>query len=67
VAVLSGLVDHYLGRRWNSGEGRLLQDVETGVVMEIGPDHSFFWVPMQYWLYIKLALVSVFVYILVGR
>jgi hypothetical protein len=35
--------------------------------VEIKPDHSFFWVPMQYWLYIKLALAALFVYIAAGR
>ncbi|MEZ4756555.1 MAG: hypothetical protein R2817_07005 [Flavobacteriales bacterium] len=67
VVGLSGLVDHYFGKRWNTGEGRLLQDVRTGEVMEVKPNHSFFWIPMQYWLFIKLALAATFVYIAVGR
>lgn len=67
VVGLSGLADHYFGKRWNSAEGRLMQDVETGEVVEFKQDHSFFWVPIQYWLYIKLSLAALFVYIAVGR
>lgn len=37
--------------------------MKTGEVMEIKPDHSFFWIPMQYRLYSDLALAAVFVHI----
>jgi hypothetical protein len=63
VVGLSGLVDHWLGRRWNTQEGRLVQDLNTGAIEEVKPDHSFFWIPMQYWLYVKLALAAFFVYV----
>lgn len=52
--VASGLFDHYLGKRLNSAPPRLLKDLETGEVIEQRPDHSFFWIPLQYWLWIKL-------------
>ncbi|MDX9751024.1 MAG: hypothetical protein RBT71_08095 [Flavobacteriales bacterium] len=53
---LSGFIDHHFGRRWNAREGRLFQYLRTGEVHEVKPDHSFFWIPMQYWLYIKLLV-----------
>jgi hypothetical protein len=56
---LSGLLDHYLGRKWNNVEGRLVQDLTTGEITEVKPDHSFFWIPMQYWLYIKFVLCAI--------
>ncbi|MBS1583230.1 MAG: hypothetical protein JST66_13610 [Bacteroidetes bacterium] len=64
---LSGLVDHYLGRKWNSAEGRLYQDLHTGDVVEVRPEHSFFWIPMQYWLYIKLAIAAACILFVVTR
>lgn len=62
VVGLSGFIDHWLGKRWSQAEGRLVQDLRTGVVEEIKPQHSFFWIPMQYWLYIKLVGAGLMVY-----
>ena len=56
VVAASGLVDHYLGRKWNTLEPRLFQDLTTGEVHEVKEVHSFFWIPMQYWLYVKVLL-----------
>ena len=52
----SGLIDHCFGRKWNSVEGKLFQNVESGAVHEVKADHSFFWIPMQHWLWLKGAL-----------
>lgn len=54
----SGLVDHYYGKRWNAAPPRLLQDMRTGEVLEQRPDHSFFWIPMQYWLWVKIFFAA---------
>lgn len=61
AVAASGLIDHSLGRKWNSAEGKLLQDLETGEVHEVKPDHSFFWLPMQHWLWGKLLLAGAFI------
>jgi hypothetical protein len=59
--ALSGLVDHHFGRKWNGVEGRLLQDLETGEVHEVKTTHSFFWIPMQHWLWVKIGIAALFV------
>jgi hypothetical protein len=43
----------------------LLQDLRTGEVTERHPDHSFFWIPMQYSLWVKgfLAFSAVVAYL----
>lgn len=49
-----GIIDHRLGTRLNSAPPRLLKDLQTGEIIEEYPDHSFFWIPLQYWLWIKV-------------
>jgi len=58
MLMVSGVVDHQLGKRWNSEPPRLLKDLRTGEVLEEYPDHSFFWVPLQYWLWIKVFFAA---------
>lgn len=67
VIGLSGVVDHYLGRRWEKQEGRWVQDLMTGEITEEKPTHSFFWVPVKYWLYVKLALAGLLVWTVLQR
>ncbi len=63
----SGLVDHHFGRKWNSVEGRLLQDLETGEVHEVKTTHSFFWIPLQHWLWMKIGIAALFVAIAIDH
>ncbi len=58
--ALSGPVDRYLGNRWNSAEGRPLEDLLTGKVVEHRSVHSFFWVSMQHWLWVEAGMVMLF-------
>ncbi len=39
----------FLGRKWNEGEGKSFIDKETGQEIVIRPNHSLFWIKMQYW------------------
>ena len=57
----SGVADHYIGRKLNGREGRLVQDVQTGEVLELKNSHSFFWIPIQYWLWVKLVVCAVLI------
>ncbi|MBK9289417.1 MAG: hypothetical protein IPN38_17490 [Flavobacteriales bacterium] len=57
----SGLIDQYFGRKWNSVHSKLFQDLETGAVHEVKPDHSFFWIAMQHWLWVKVGLATLFI------
>lgn len=64
----SGVVDHQVGMRANGASPRMLKDLETGEVLEEYPDHSFFWIPLQYWLWIKVFFaVSAFAAYLTSR
>lgn len=46
----------FLGNKWNNQNGRTLKDEETGEIFEFKPNHSFFWIKLQYWGYIFSAL-----------
>jgi len=38
-----------MGKRWNEKEGRIVIDKATGQEVMIKPNHSIFWIKMQYW------------------
>lgn len=39
----------FMGRKWNEQEGRLYIDKATGREVMMKPNHSLFWIKMQYW------------------
>ena len=39
----------FMGKKWNEEEGRTVIDKATGQEIEIKPNHSLFWIKMQYW------------------
>lgn len=61
ILGLTGIADHFIGKKLNGQDGRLVQDVATGEVLELKNTHSFFWIPMQHWLWVKLVLCGIFV------
>lgn len=61
IVALTGVADHFIGKKLNEREGRLVQDVETGEVLELKNTHSFFWIPMQHWLWVKLVICGLFI------
>lgn len=61
VMAASGIADNYLGKKWNDKEVKLLQDLGTGEVHEVKEEHSLFWIPMQYWLWVKLCIAGLFI------
>lgn len=61
--LLAALIVWFVGRRFNGSEGRVLRDVQTGDVVVLRSDHSFFWIQMQYWgivLAVVAGLIAVF-------
>lgn len=47
--LLAGVLNWYLGNKWNNKEGRIMVDETTGERVEFKPNHTLFWIKMQYW------------------
>ncbi|MBO7419610.1 MAG: hypothetical protein J6U06_00620 [Spirochaetaceae bacterium] len=47
--IISGVICWFLGRYLNSRPGRTVIDKETGEELELRKEHSFFFIPLQYW------------------
>ena len=46
---ISGVICWFLGRYLNSRPGITVIDKETGEELELRKEHSFFFIPLQYW------------------
>ncbi|WP_137401385.1 hypothetical protein [Echinicola rosea] len=59
----TGVFSWVMGRKWNSGEGKILVDQKTGQEFLVKPNHSIFWIKMQYWgpVFIILGLLLMFI------
>lgn len=42
----------FMGKKLNEEEGRTMIDKATGQEIEVKPNHSLFWIKMQYWGFI---------------
>ncbi len=62
VLALSSIIVFSLGRTLNSRPGRIVIDIETNEHIELKKTHSMFWIPLQYWAVIIMAL-SIWMYI----
>lgn len=47
--LVSGIINWILGKKWNDKEGRILVDESSGERIEFKPNHTLFWIKMQYW------------------
>ena len=47
--LLAGAANWYLGKRWNGKPGRIMMDESTGERIEYKPNHTLFWIKMEYW------------------
>lgn len=45
----AGIFSWYFGKKWNNEHSKMLIDKETGKEIELKPNHSLFWIKMQYW------------------
>ena len=62
VFALSSTIVFSLGRTLNSRPGKVVIDIETNQQIELKKTHSMFWIPLQYWAVIIMAL-SIWMYI----
>jgi hypothetical protein len=46
----------YFGKKWNTGEARVFIDKKTGRQVIVTPDHSLFFIKVEYWFYIASVL-----------
>ncbi|SDY20809.1 hypothetical protein SAMN05421736_101663 [Evansella caseinilytica] len=49
VFIISGIIIWYAGKALNAKANRVMVDQETGEQYRMGNQHSFFFIPMQYW------------------
>jgi ATP/ADP translocase len=60
---LAGMVIWPLGKYLNSKQGKIMIEKETGKEVLIKPKHSLFFIPMEYWGPILLALGIIFLFV----
>ncbi|MEL6559198.1 MAG: hypothetical protein AAFQ94_13495 [Bacteroidota bacterium] len=46
---IAGAFSWFMGKKWNEEGGRTMIDKESGQEVIIKPNHSLFWIKMQYW------------------
>ncbi|MCK5846895.1 MAG: hypothetical protein KAG84_05615 [Bacteroidales bacterium] len=54
--LLSAFITWYLGRKWNNAPGQIVVDKETGEEIELVNEHTLYFIKMQYWGVIEIAL-----------
>lgn len=47
--LIAGAFSWFMGKKWNEGEARTIIDKATGQELILKPNHSLFWIKMQYW------------------
>lgn len=62
VLAVSGVFVYFFGSKVNNRPGRILIDPENNEQVELKQTHSMFWIPLQYWSGIILA-ISVWMYV----
>lgn len=56
VLGISSVAVFLFGRKVNNKPGRIVIDQETNERIELKTTHSMFWIPLQYWGFIILAI-----------
>lgn len=62
VLLLSAVLVLFVGNKLNNKPGRKLIDPESNELVELKETHTMFWVPLQYWSVIIIA-VSAWMYL----
>lgn len=62
AGFVAAIFSWYFGNKWNAKPTKILVDQKTGKEHHIKPNHSLFFVPMQYWgiLFSVLAIIILF-------
>ena len=45
----AGAFSWFMGKKWNEEEARTVIDKATGQEIILKPNHSLFWIKLQYW------------------
>jgi uncharacterized membrane protein YjjP (DUF1212 family) len=58
----SAITSLYFGKKWNTAEAREFIDKKTGRHFIMRPDHSFFFIKVEYWFFISsiLGIITLF-------
>ena len=62
VIGASSILVSYIGHKLNNRPSRVVVDIETNEQLELKSIHSFFWIPLQYWGIINIA-ISIWMYL----
>ena len=54
--VVAGIIVWFLGKKLNGAPEKVLIDQETGTAYKMGTRHSLFFIPMQFWGPILIAI-----------
>ena len=63
TGVACGAALWFTGKRLNRPSGRVLVDEVSGERVQLKPNHSFFFIPIQYWAFAALALGVLMAYL----
>lgn len=58
TCVIAGVATYFLGRKWNAPRWSINKN--TGKEVFWKPNHSLYWLPMQYWGIIEIILGVLF-------
>jgi hypothetical protein len=61
--VVAAAVVAVVGRRLRHRQGKVLIDPETGSEVIVGRNHTFFFIPVEYWPPILLVLGTIFLFV----
>lgn len=59
---ITGLFSWYFGLKWNKDNEQIVIDEKTNKKLRLKNNHTFFWVPMQYWGVISSVLGIIIVF-----
>jgi len=62
ICCIASWINVRIGVYLNSKPARILIDPKTMEKFELKNHHSFFWVPMEYWSFVSIALGILFSY-----
>lgn len=54
--ILSAIPIYLLGHKLNSKPGRMVVDQETQEMIELKTNHTFFWVSLESWSFVIIAI-----------
>lgn len=49
---IAAIFSWFMGKKWNEAQTRVLVDQSTGEEVKVKPNHTLFWINLQYWGFI---------------